>query len=206
MKPDRGHSPRTNQERVEESTAALQAAAIELFARRGYEQTTAAEIGTYAGYSRNMVRDRFGSKEALLASLFEKFAERLLPSARVDREENGLALLLGKIDDLHDSVKREPETMRALIVLTFETPGALREFAGWFDDLIAQYESEVESHFKQGQEDGSVRVDLEPAREAEVFVSCQVGMCFRYVLRHDGYDLLGELRSWRERIKGLYAA
>ena len=72
--------PKTNQERVEESTLALIASAIQLFARQGYERTTAVEIGTNAGFSRNMVRDRYGSKEALLQSVFDTFAELLLPA------------------------------------------------------------------------------------------------------------------------------
>ena len=74
--------PKTNRERVEESTVALVASAIELFARQGYERTTAAEIGTNAGFSRNMVRDRYGSKEALLQSVFDAFAQQLLPAVR----------------------------------------------------------------------------------------------------------------------------
>src|SRR6201982_549005 len=82
--------PRTNQERVEESTLALIASAIELFARQGYERTTAAEIGINAGFSRNMVRDRYASKEALLQSVFDTFAELLLPAVRRERGGTGL--------------------------------------------------------------------------------------------------------------------
>ena len=57
---------RTQQERVEESTQRLFRAAAELIAEGGYDAATAAEIGRRAGYSRSMVRARFGSKEQLV--------------------------------------------------------------------------------------------------------------------------------------------
>ncbi len=198
--------PKTNQERVEESTLALIASAVELFARQGYERTTAAEIGINAGFSRNMVRDRYGSKEALLQSVFETFAGLLLPAVRGERIGTGLDRVLSQLDDLLQAVEREPETTRAMIVLTFETPGALQNFAGWFDRLIAGYEAELAEHLTAGQTDGSVRSDLEPEREAEIFVSYAMGLCFRWALRHDAYDLPREIKAWRARMATHYAA
>lgn len=198
--------PRTNQERVEESTLALIGSAIELFARQGYERTTAAEIGTNAGFSRNMVRDRYGSKEALLQSVFQSFAELLLPPARQERTATGLDNVLSQLDDLLHAVEQKPETMRAMIVLTFETTGALQSFAGWFDGLIAHYEAELAKHLAIGKRDGSVRAALDPEREAENFVSYAIGLCFRSAIRRDGYDFPGELRAWRHRLVRRYSA
>jgi AcrR family transcriptional regulator len=197
---------KTNRERVEESTVALVASAIELFARQGYERTTAAEIGINAGFSRNMVRDRYGSKDALLQSVFDAFAELLLPAMRRERIGTGLDRVLGQLDDLLHAVQQEPETVRAMIVLTFETPGPLQKFADWFDRLIAGYEAELAQHLADGQADGSVRTDLEPLREAEVFVSYAIGLCFRSALRRDSYDLAGEIGAWRGRMSIYYAA
>lgn len=197
--------PKTNQERVEESTLALIASAIQLFARQGYERTTAVEIGINAGFSRNMVRDRYGSKEALLQSVFDTFAELLLPAIRSERDGTGLDRVLGQLDDLLDAVEREPETMRAMIVLTFETPAALQNFSGWFDGLIGEYQAELANHLAAGQADGSVKADLDPAREAEVFVSYAIGLCFRSALRRDGYDFVGEIKAWRVRLEGHYS-
>jgi AcrR family transcriptional regulator len=196
---------RTNRERVEESTLALSASAIELFARQGYERTTAAEIGINAGFSRNMVRDRYGSKEALLQSLFEIFAQYLLPTTRRRRNGSGLDQLLGQLDDLLHALEREPETMRAFIVLTFETPGPLQNFANWFDLLITGYEDELTAHLTAGLADGSVRSGLDPRREAEIFVSYAIGLCFRSALRGDGYDLPAEIRTWRHRLAAHYS-
>jgi AcrR family transcriptional regulator len=196
---------RTNQERTEESTVRLLGAAIALFAEKGYERTTAAEIGTRAGFSRNMVRDRYGSKEALLSSVFDIFRQHLLPTARSERVGTGLDHVLGQLDDLLRSVEQEPETIRAMIVLTFETPGALGEFASWFNDLIARYERELFEHLTTGQRDGSVRAELDASRESETFVSYAIGLCFRSALGRDAYDFAAEIRAWRTRLQTHYS-
>jgi AcrR family transcriptional regulator len=192
---------RTNEERVRESTLGLLDAAIQLFAEQGYERTTAAEIGLRAGFSRNMVRDRYGTKEALLESLFDtQFGQRLLPAMRRERIGTGLQRVLGQLDDLLGAVQQEPEIIRGMIVLTFETPAALSNFAPWFDDLIKGYQTELAGHFAAGQRDGSVREDLDPDREAETFVSYAIGLCFRSVLVREGYDFAAEITAWRARL------
>ncbi|WP_067671513.1 TetR/AcrR family transcriptional regulator [Nocardia miyunensis] len=176
-------------------------AAIELFAEKGYERTTAAEIGIRAGFSRNMVRDRYGSKEALLQSLFDSFGEHLLPIGRRERTGDGLNHVLSQLDDLAYSIRNEPEAMRAMIVLSFETPGPLGKFAPWLEDLIAGYQRELAEHLALGQLDGSVRRDLDPVREAEVFVSYAIGLCFRSALLREAYDFPGEVDAWRLRLE-----
>lgn len=192
---------RTNEQRVHDSTLSLLDAAIELFAEQGYERTTAAEIGLRAGFSRNMVRDRYGTKEALLRSLFDtRFGQRLLPAMRRERLGSGRDRVLGQLDDLLHAVRSEPEIIRAMIVLTFETPAALRDFAPWFDDLIAGYQAELTDHFADGRRDGSIARDVDPAAEAEAFVSYAIGLCFRSVLRRDTYDFATAITGWRARL------
>src|SRR5271168_56161 len=72
---------RKQQDRTSESAQRLLDAAIALIAEKGYENTTAAEIGERAGYSRSMVRVPYGSKTQLLESLLEtEFKAKLLGS------------------------------------------------------------------------------------------------------------------------------
>ena len=198
---------RTQEERVAESTRRLIDAALELIAEQGFERTTAAEIGERAGYSRNMVRDRYGSKEALLESLLEnEMANRLLPAIRSERSGTGLDLVLGQIDDLLHAVETEPENMKAILVLSFEAPGPVASIRGWYEDLIARFEAEMVEHLAQGQRDGSVRMDLDLEREAEIYVSYGIGLCFRWVTFRDSYDFPVELEAWRARLARDYSA
>lgn len=191
---------------MEESSLRLVEAAVELIAEKGFERTTAAEIGERAGYSRNMVRDRYGSKEALLESLFEEqFGRRLLPAFRRDRTGSGLELVLGQLDDLLLAVEQEPEIMKAMIVLSFEAPGPLESIRPWYEDLIARYQAEMVEHLDAGRRDGSIRAELDLEREAEVFVSYGIGLCFRWVLYGDAFDFAAEIRAWRERLEASLA-
>jgi hypothetical protein len=75
---------RTQRERTAESTRRLLDAAIELIAEKGFERTTAMEIGERAGYSRSMVRARYGSKEALLESVLRNDYEPLMLAPEVN--------------------------------------------------------------------------------------------------------------------------
>src|SRR5580693_854740 len=63
---------RTQQERSSQAEKALMDAATELFARRGVDQTSLADVGEAAGYSRGLVNHHFGTK----ATLVERLARR----------------------------------------------------------------------------------------------------------------------------------
>jgi AcrR family transcriptional regulator len=203
--PPQTKARRTQKERVEESARRLVDAALELIAEKGFERTTAAEIGERAGYSRSMVRDRYGSKEALLESLFAtQFEARLLPAARTTRKTTGLGRVLGQLDDLERAIRTEPDIMRALIVLSFEAPGPLGSVRAWYAQMIAHYEAEMVESLAAGEADGSIRGGLDRRAEAEGFVSYGIGLCFRWTLDPDGYDFPARIRAWRRRLERRY--
>lgn len=199
--------PRVVQKRAEESTARLLRAAVELFAEKGYEDTTAVEIGVRAGYSRNMVRDRYGTKEALLEALIEhEFGDRLLPELRQERSGAGLDRVLGHLDDLRAAVVNAPDSMRAVIRLVFGTPATAELVRPLHDRLMDGFEAEMVEHLRMGEADGSVRPGLDHVREAEIYVSYGIGLCFRWVLQPDEYDFVAEIDAWRDRLERAYAA
>ena len=81
--------PRRRQvERRAEAEQGLLAAAVRLFAARGIDQTSLADIGEEAGFSRGLVNHHFGTKAALVERLAEqtqrRFGEGLPSSGDVD--------------------------------------------------------------------------------------------------------------------------
>jgi AcrR family transcriptional regulator len=68
---------RTQHERRAEAEQGLLEAAVRLFAGKGIDQTSLADIGEEAGYSRGLVNHHFGSKAALVERLAEE-RQRLL--------------------------------------------------------------------------------------------------------------------------------
>src|ERR1700724_642251 len=129
-KPERRRR-RTQRERTAESAQRLLDAAIELIAEKGFDRTTAAEIGERAGYSRSMVRARYGSKEALLESIFgNELDSRLMPSG--DEELTGLPWVLARVDHVARLLEEERELMRAFCVMSFEAAGPIQSLRSWY--------------------------------------------------------------------------
>jgi hypothetical protein len=124
---------------------------------------------------------------------------------RQQRETDGLGKVLGQLDDLLEAVESEPEMFRAMIVLSFEAPGPLAAIRPWYEQLITRFEAEMVDHLRDGQRDGSVRLDLDLEREAEVYVSYGIGLCFRWTTFED-FDFAAEITAWRERLEQHYHA
>jgi AcrR family transcriptional regulator len=122
----KGSAGLTQAERSAESSQRLLAAAIALIAEKGFEKTTAAEIGERAGYSRAMVRSRYGTKEALLQSLMISEYEPMILMAS-GGAATGLDALLGQLDHLATQAAQKPELLRALFTVLFETVGPLKQ-------------------------------------------------------------------------------
>ena len=195
----------TQQERVAESAARLLEAAIELIAEQGFDRTTAAEIAERAGYSREMVRVRYGSKEALLESIFgSELDRRLLPPE--DEDLTGLAWMLSRVDHVLGLLEEEPQLMRAFCVMSFEAAGPVPALRPWYSRWLADYERQIAAHLNAGVRDGTVRKDVDAEHVAADFVLHGIGLVFRWTLDPDGFALAGRLRSWRARLASELAA
>jgi AcrR family transcriptional regulator len=196
---------RTQRERVEESTRRLLPAAVDLFAEQGYDRTTAAQIGERAGYSRAMVRRRYGSKEALLHVLFQtELRQRVTPVP--DPELSGLEQILVQVDRIIDFVENDETLARAFFVLTFETAAQTEALRPDFREWFAGYEQQMKASLRAGQRDGTIRKELDIDHEAEQFVSQCLGLAFRWTLDWDGYHFLAAARAWRAALAARYAA
>ncbi len=118
----------TQPERVEMSAQRLLIAAAELIVEKGWEATTAAEIGRRAGYSRAMVHARYGSKDAILTAFQQTYVARLNPDPEPDAD--GLAQVLAHFERIQEIHAVDPALMRAMFVSAFEavkTVSPLRE-------------------------------------------------------------------------------
>lgn len=104
----------------------IQAAAIELFARKGFGATGVREIAAEAGVSLAMVNYHFGSKAALLEEILTSFFERM--SAMVEKNLSGddspEDKLRRHINFVVDVFRENPAMARvALVELPHDVPG-----------------------------------------------------------------------------------
>lgn len=174
-------------------------ATIELIAEKGFDRATTSEISERAGYSSAMVHVRYGSKEALLESLQRAYeAEFLQPP---DARETGLETVLEQIETLRTQVRKNPDYLRAFLMLCFETVGSIPSLRPWIRDWFTRYVSQVEAAVRKGQEDGSIRDDLDPRAEAQHFLDVGTGLCFTWLIRPEASDFDAAAEGWATRLR-----
>lgn len=173
-------------------------AAAELIVEKGWEATTAAEIGRRAGYSRAMVHARYGSKDAILEAFLHEYVKRLNPDP--DPDANGLAQVLAHFDRIHDLYTEDHDVLQAMFVATFE---AVKTTSPLRDRVRAQLvggAAKVEEGLRKGVEDGSIRADINVGEAVTDITAAAFGIAFQWIVVSDGHDLGSELTSVRARI------
>lgn len=193
-----GKQRRTQRERVDESSRRLAAAAIELIVEKGYAHTTAKDIGLRAGYSRAMVAERFGSKEALLDTVLSEYESRI--DAGVPAEATGFDKAIAPVDALCQFVADDPTFLRAMFIINFE---AVHD-AGTLRDRIRQWlirvRQVIAEGIRAGMADGSITAELDADDFSREILTTGIGYSYWWVVVPDQIDFPSTLSRWRERL------
>jgi AcrR family transcriptional regulator len=188
---------RTQAERRSESEEALLRAAAELIAERGVERASLASIGRSAGASRGLPTHHFGSKDALVARLASRVQDHVAASvgdvlegrAEGDGVEMSTLDVLRTTLDTYLGMFEDPTAEeRALIVMwgaTFPSHASIdgmreadrRSYDGWADFI------------RQGQDDGSIRADLDANAAAVVLSGLMRGVAALLLVDSDIIDV-----------------
>jgi AcrR family transcriptional regulator len=195
----------TQPQRLEISGRRLLDAAVELIAEKGWEATTAAEIGRRAGYSRAMVHARYGSKDAILETLFAtEYVNKLSPA--LDPASNGLQQALAHVDRITQLHDEDRDLLRAIFVLTFEavkaTSPAGPRIRMWFERAADM----VQAGLRSGIADGSVRPDIKIDRAVNDFGSAVLGTAYQWIMQAYPIDMAQEMAYVRARLIRDYGA
>lgn len=173
----------TTQKRTEVSTRRLLEAAAELIAELGYERTTLVAIGNRAGYSPGLVTQRFGSKDGLLHALVQRLTldwatVQLDPQIGAHSSLDGVTVML---EEIRESVHRDPGMVRALYALMFE---AVR-IPALYDDMVALHRrlrERVADAVDGARAEGVVRADVDPEAFAGLVISTLRGASYQWLL------------------------
>jgi len=164
---------RTQEERSEEAKARLRAAALDLFAADGYEQTSLAAISLRAGYSRTLAQYHYPEKSAIALELIgdrlrrDNHVELLDCPDDADGEAAWKALNnhLGEVSRYygalhgtgdHGTVVRGEMAIHAAALMGTD-PALTAQIAASTRDLIAR----VERLFENCRRDGTIRPDTD---------------------------------------------
>ena len=189
----------TQPQRVETSARRLVEAAAQLITEKGWEATTAAEIGRRAGYSRAMVHARYGGKDAILDTLFRNTYEAQQAADGGD-EVDGLRHALGHFDRIIGLYAADREFLRAMFVLTFEAVKSTSPMRGRLQEWLSGGADTVDAGLRAGIADGSVRADVDVASATVDISTAGLGVAHHWMVFGDGYRLDHGLTSVRDRI------
>lgn len=189
----------TQPQRLEISGRRLLEAAVELIAEKGWEATTAAEIGRRAGYSRAMVHARYGSKDAILETLFAtEYVDKLSPA--LDPESSGLLQALAHVDRITQLYAEDPELLRAIFVLTFEAAKATSQARPRIRMWLERAAHMVEAGLRSGIADGSVQPDIDIDRAVDDFGAAVLGTAYQWIMQAYPIDMAEEMAYVRARL------
>jgi AcrR family transcriptional regulator len=195
----------TQPQRLEISGRRLLEAAVELIAEKGWEATTAAEIGRRAGYSRAMVHARYGSKDAILETLFATEYEKKLSPAP-DPESSGLDQALAHVDRIRQLHAEEPGLLRAIFVLTFESAKPSSQAHPYIQLWLNRARDTVEAGLREGLADGSIRADIDIERTINDFGGSVLGAAYQWVMQAYPIDMADEMACIRARLIADYGS
>ncbi|KHO21294.1 TetR/AcrR family transcriptional regulator [Mycolicibacterium setense] len=194
----------TQPERVELSSRRLLQAAAELIVEKGWEATTAAEIGRRAGYSRAMVHARYGSKDAILEAFQDVYVARLNPDPEPDA--TGLQQVLAHFDRVREIHSEDASVTRAMFVSAFEAVKTTSPLRDGVRAQLAGAAVKIEAGLHAGIADGSLRPDIDVDMALRDITGSIFGIAFQWVVLPEDHDLDHEIDCVRARIISTYGS
>lgn len=181
--------PRRRQEdRRHEAEQALLDAAARLVALRGIDQTSLADIGAAAGYSRGLANHHFGTKVAL-AQRLARDSQRAVLESLGDNDGPELEAMVEVARAYLGWVGHSAEAARSFFVLWGAALPAEAVLRPVFAEFDAYFRSRVEDLVGQGQLGAAIRPDLDPSGVAITVVGMLRGIATQYLIDPDGVDL-----------------
>jgi len=146
------------QQHLERTRRALAAAALGLFAERGFAATTVDDIAARAGVSPRTFFRYFPSKEAVLYHDATELVHRVEALLAVrPASAPPLRNLLDVLADLGDELAGEPERVRLLCRLLVEEPKLVSSYRVWLLDVEERIVELIVAHHDLGAADVRLR-------------------------------------------------
>lgn len=179
-------------------------AAASLFAMRGVDQTSLADICELAGYSRGLANHHFGTKAALI----ERLARRTQDEFVADLEKvdgDALDVLATMADNYLSNVQRGDEIARAFFVMwgaAIPSDATLRTvFAG--DD--AQFRLGVAAALGAGKKNKTVSAEVDPDLGAVMLVGMLRGVAAQYLIDPDAFNMPAARKTCQQFVRRSFA-
>jgi AcrR family transcriptional regulator len=180
---------RTQAERRQDAELALLTAATRLFAENGIDNTSLADIGQEAGYSRGLVNHHFGSKAALVERLAARAQADFIDTVGKPAPSNEIETLHVVIDSYLDRVAEGATTPRAFFVMWGAALPSGSPLRPIFMADDAHFRGGVEAIIRSGQANGRIEPTVDAKSVAVAFVALLRGIGAQYIIDPAGIDI-----------------
>ncbi len=199
-------------ERRSRSEDTLLDAAAELVAERGVQGASLASIGERAGVSRGLPTHHFGSKDALVARLAQRAQSRIGQEMEAQQSQAERTGALSALDEVFLAVDAYLEMFedptpdqRALLVMWGSIFPSGTSVDGMADAERRGYEG-LSQLIISGQEDGSVRPDVDPVATAVLLLGLMRGLAGLRLTDSGLTDMRGVRKTCRDWIASSLAS
>ena len=143
---------------VEDKRALIRGAAVRVFAQKGYHACRVSDIAEEAGVAYGLVYHYFGSKEAVLETIFRETWQAMLTA-------------IGAVEELGEPAPEQVRKVAAIVLRTWrDDPDLVRvlvrevtrspQLQNEIDEIALAFET-LERIIERGQAEGSFRADLD---------------------------------------------
>ena len=196
---------RTQRQRSSQAERALLDAATSLFALRGVDQTSLAQIGEHAGYSRGLVNHHFGTKDVLVDQLARRTQNDFV-AALDDADGDAIDVLVKLADTYLSTIERGAATSRAFFVMWGAAIPAEATLRPVFATDDARFRLGVEAVLRAGQDSKTVIAELDPILGAVILVGMLRGVGAQYLIDPDAFDMSAARQACEQFVRRAFAA
>jgi AcrR family transcriptional regulator len=186
--PAAGPSRRSQRQRRNQAQEALLDAAARLFARRGVDRTSLADISQEAGYSPRLITHHFGSKAALVDRLIRRNLHEFLFVADASDAGHELEALVAVVEAYFAWMTRNEEA-RAYFVLCSAGLTEDAELRPVFVSIDATFRTGLQTIVRAGQRSQTISSDLDPEGVATALVGMMRGIGTQFLVSPGTVDL-----------------
>ena len=163
------------QQRADDTKRRLVQAAAELFAQKGYHDTTVDEIAKLAGVAKGTFFVHFATKDAVITEL----VRRQIRSARRARAEAKSPIdgLVAAVMTLGVEAGGSRALSRACLAATLDNAA----IGGFADALFGELMEEMASDVRAAQTVGLLRTDADPQTVVEALIASYLGAAVHFV-------------------------
>jgi len=176
------------QERSLETRDSILAAAVEQFARSGYEATSVAQICQTAGVSKGAFYHHFSSKQALFIQLLDRWLDLLDEQfAMIRSQSSSIPEALTQMTELTGEVYRVAGGNLPMFLEFWNQAQHNPEIWESVINPYRRYQRYFAGMIEDGIAEGSLK-EVDPQMAAQVMVALAVGLLLQGTLDPDGAD------------------